>query len=79
MAAGSVASAALQKPSMNAQQSISTTFGDSPFNVNVGGGSQTSGFDKTTATAASPLGMLKNPMVVIGLCLVAYLVINRGR
>lgn len=71
MAAGSVASAALTPPPMNAQQTAGgSSFDSSGWNVNVGAGAtQTS---TATRTASALSGLLANPLALVLLAFVAY-------
>lgn len=76
MAAGSVASAALQKPSMNAQQSIGgATFDNSGWNVNLAGAGANAQQTATNDRASSVLGLsqlLKNPIALVLLAFIAF-------
>jgi hypothetical protein len=76
MAAGSVATAALQKGTAYSGGSYSSVFDSSNWNVNVGSGTQ-SASQSSRAGGAAPgalntaPGMPKNPIVLIGLVLLA--------
>lgn len=76
MAAGSVATAALQKPSMNAQQSIGgVTFDSSGWAVNIAGAGASAQQTATNDRASSALGLsqlLKNPIALVVLAFVAF-------
>lgn len=71
MAAGSVASAALTSPPMNAQQTVGgASFDNSGWNVNVGAGaSQSAATSKSTVDLSA---MLKKPVVLIAIVVGLY-------
>ena len=75
MAAGSIASTAMQKPNMTAQQTIGAqTFDSSGWNVNLGlGGPAT----MATTTDRSTSKVLSNPTMLILLAVGLYLVLGR--
>lgn len=68
MAAGGVASAALQKPNMTAAQTTgSVAFDNSGWAVNVGpGATQSTSTDRST-TALGVSGLLRNPVVLLAI------------
>ncbi|MGB9107552.1 MAG: hypothetical protein WCC39_02585 [Telluria sp.] len=81
MAAGSVASAALQKPNMTAQQTIGPlAFDNSGWNVNLGLGSGPTTMATTTDRSASALGvskLLSNPTMLILAAVGLYLILGK--
>jgi hypothetical protein len=81
MAAGSMASAALQKPAMNAQQTIGpVAFDNSGWNVNLGLGSGPTTMATTTDRSTSALGaskVLNNPTMLLLLAVGLYFVMSR--
>lgn len=79
MAAGNVASAALQKPAMNAQQTAGGgMFDNSGWNVNIGGGRQSATNERTQAApvAAGLAQLLGNPVILAGLAVALYLIVK---
>lgn len=73
MAASSIAGGALNdKTAMTNGVNISNAFDSSGWNVNIGSGSQTSSAVKAAPVAANTLALLNNPIVLIGLAVVAY-------
>lgn len=73
MGATSVASAALEdKTNQTLNNSFSTGYDNSGWNVNVGAGSQTTQTDRSSS-ALGLSQLLNNPMVLIGLCVVLYM------
>ena len=81
MAAGGIASSALSKPPMNAQQTIGAVgFDNSGWNVNLGLGSAPTTMATTTDRSTSALGvskLLSNPTMLILLAVGLYLAMGR--
>ena len=76
MAAGSVASKALEKGTMQAANAAGASYDNSGWSVNVGSGAQSNQTDRSMS--ALGLGaLLKNPLVLVVLAMVAYTVIAR--
>jgi hypothetical protein len=68
MAAGSVASAALTPPPMNAQQTTgAVTFDNSGWAVNVGAGASQSTSTDRSMSALGASRMLRNPVVLLAI------------
>jgi hypothetical protein len=78
MAAGSVATKALDKGVTSSAAQYSSAFDSSGWNVNIGGGSpvQTSENTKAPAVAAAA-GLLKNPLVLILIGAAIYLAMKK--
>jgi hypothetical protein len=68
MAAGSVATAALTPPPMNAQQTTGAVgFDNSGWNVNFGAGATQSTSSDRSSTALGVSGLLRNPVLVLAI------------
>lgn len=74
MGATSVASAALEdKTNQTLNNSFSTVFDNSGWNVNVGAGASQSTQTDRSSSALGLSRLMSNPMMLIGLCVVLYL------
>jgi hypothetical protein len=79
MAAGSVASAAVSKPPMNAQQTTGgISFDNSGWAVNVGpGATQNASSSPSSGAVGAAASMLNNPMVLIAIVVGLYFMSKR--
>jgi hypothetical protein len=81
MAAGSVATAALAKPTMTAQQTAGgSSFDNSGWNINLGlgsGGATMAATNDRSTSALGASGILKNPAMLLMLAVGLYLVLGR--
>lgn len=80
MAAGGIASAAMQKPAMTTSASFgASTFDNSGWNVNIAGqgASVTSSASNDRTALPNLAALLKNPVVLVGLAVAAYLYLGR--
>lgn len=78
MAAGSIATKALDdKTNMNTAQNFTSAFDSSGWNVNVGqGASQSSTADRSSSVLGTSQ-LLRNPLVLVALCLALYYVTKK--
>lgn len=77
MAGASVATKALEKPSMTSGQNTSSVFDSSGWAVNVGtGASQSTQSDRSSAILGTSQ-LLRNPLVLVALCLAVYYVTRK--
>lgn len=78
MAAGSVASAAMAKPPMSAQQAIApVSFDNSGWNVNFGAGATQSATSDRSAPALGAPQLLRNPLVLLAILAGLYYLSTR--
>lgn len=78
MAAGSVAKAALDdQTNQTLNNSYSTGFDNSGWNVNVGAGASQSTQTDRSSSALGLGALLGNPVILLALCAAAYYVLSR--
>lgn len=80
MAAGGIAQAAMQKPAMTTAATFgASTFDNSGFAVNIAGkgATATQNAASTKSNGLDLAGLLRNPVVLVGLAVAVYLYLGR--
>lgn len=78
MAAGSIASSAMSKPPMNAQQSIGgVMFDNSGWAVNVGPGASQNASSAPSTVSPGVSATLRSPMVIVAILAALFFLVER--